>query len=135
VSISKTRQNTPPKKKKTCPQNTLTSRGCQNTNHKQERAAHARSGGPEKHLELLAAQLGLAVVVEGDELAEAEDAQGAHVLARLDGREADEGDLHGEESADGVDDRVGHVGPVGELGAADEGEDVHGDEVDEEDVA
>ncbi len=57
------------------------------------------------------------------------------MLAGLDGLEADERDLHGEDGAEAVDGAVGDVDPVGKTPGDHQREHVHRDQVDEEHVA
>ncbi|RNA39800.1 hypothetical protein BpHYR1_034396 [Brachionus plicatilis] len=75
------------------------------------------SAGPGRYLashgiELLLCELALGKVVKGQQLTEAEHAQRGHVLAGGHGLKAHKRNLHGQNGAEHVHGRVGHVQPV-----------------------
>ena len=57
------------------------------------------------------------------------------MLTGLDRLESNKGDLHGEDGTQAVDGAVDHVDPVGEASGGHQGQGVHRDQVDEENVA
>lgn len=74
------------------------------------------------------------VINQDTDLEEAEDTRCWHVLARLDGLEAYEGNLHSENGAEDVEGGVGGVESGGESSDADEDEDVQRNEVDDKNI-
>ncbi len=91
----------------------------------------------EEYLDMARVNDGAEPVDEHVRLQQAEDAHGREVLGRgqRDGLEANELDGHGHECAEDVESAVGHVETATEAARYDEREYVHGDDVDDENVA
>lgn len=100
-----------------------------------EKGTTGEDGGPEDDAEGVGGQERAQPVDEAVELEQTKDAEGGHVLGRLDGLETDEVDLHGEQSSEGVDRAVGDVEAAREAAGDQQREDVQRDQVDDEDVA